>query len=239
MHKTFIDVDDTILDWKEGIREYMNGVEHKCLGWHANKLPRFGLSEEEFDASVRKFNESEFFGNLNTLENSRVLARHLQGTHLLSSCGSSTKTKRLRENNIVDVLSAFDSSTQFSAVSCKPPDEIDCLPLYETKVDFIRKNTPYGHAPILVDDSIDQIKAFIGHYEKDIKRGKAGFVWVANPHNALNLSEERRDFAYLLDNMFSSSTDCARVTVLSKTYNYHVAERTVHMVLKEVIESLS
>lgn len=151
------DVDGVLLDWFGSFKEWMKGQDIKIdddaeVKW--NMIDTFvGLSEEEIDAKIEEFNNSDHFGHLDHWPGALAATMQLRKAFpellfvALTGAGTSPRTTRLRA----------------ASVEAFPIDEMFIVPLGESKVPWLKRYDYHGS--VFIEDNAKHAKDGVNYAE--------------------------------------------------------------------------
>lgn len=178
MKKIIVDIDDTSLNYANGLFDFL-GVDYPH-GKEYGSISDYLIGEHNFSSQkvwdvIAEFNESEGFRHLQPLNNSDEVLKALydEGVKIsvISSCGDSNITKEHRYYNLYKVFgNIFESVTM--------------LPLGSRKTNALLKFI--DREPILVEDTLT-------HYHDAIILGMDSYI-VKGEMNATEVNDSINHF---------------------------------------------
>jgi len=183
----YVDVDDTLLRWTDGFYDYLSKHHRELSISRYSKW--FGLEQHHLDPLIREFNQSVEIADLEpTGGNSRVL----ENAHVLSCCGTHERTVFNRAHNIV-----FHYGNIMKSVTC--------LDYHSPKSLHIREVKRHDEVPVLIDDSVFQVRSFVEEFKEEIRQGKALAVLFDNERYPFNgdQDEEKKLLAKDYENLYA------------------------------------
>lgn len=154
-----IDCDGVLLDWVTGFRQFMWDRHRHYIQTKApddyDMVKWIGVGSSKVHGLLSDFNGCTSFADLKPCEGAVQAVRELSALgslRVLSSCGDRPAVRVMRAKNLW---------AQFSI----PSDQITCLPLGQSKFDFMWETTRNRdpRKVVLIEDSFDQAQAGVAH----------------------------------------------------------------------------